>query len=123
MFETNKFIKERKRRYNGRVMYFPLGVFPVPVVVAYASSTPRINPHPLLLLPSSQPSLCLPFFSLPCSGLHLSLNGQSGTGSCLGPVLQRGEEGGVGGERVEKGGGAVVAQIFNEMHSVNGHSL
>lgn len=51
-----------------------------------ASSTPRHSPN-------SQPSPCLPFFSLSCSGLHLSLNGQSRTGSCLGPVLQREEEG------------------------------
>lgn len=65
--------------------------------------------------PNSQPSLCLPSFSLSCSGLHLSLNGQSGTGSCLGPVLQREKEG-----RREGGGGCTD---FNDMHSVNGHSL
>lgn len=56
-----------------------------------ASSTPC---HP----PNSQPSLCLSFFSLSCSGLHLSLNGQSGTGSCLGPVLQREKEEGGGAQ-------------------------
>lgn len=59
----------------------------------------------------SQPSLCLPFFSLSCSGLHLSLNGQSGTGSCLGPCGRTG-----GREEV----GCID---FNEMRSINGHSL
>lgn len=67
-----------------------------------ASSTP-CRTHNLL-------SVCIFFL---CSGLHLSLNSQSGTGSCLGPVLQKRE----GGEA--RGG----CTDYNEMHSVNGHSL
>lgn len=68
-----------------------------------ASSTPH---HP----PNSQPSLCLPFFSLSCSGLHLSLNGQSRTGSCLGPELQREKQGGE-----ERGGAQILMRCAVSM--------
>lgn len=60
---------------------------------------------------SSQPpsSVCMSVFLSPsCSGLHLNLNGRSWTGCSS--IADRDEE---------RGG----AHAFNEMRSVNGHSL
>lgn len=50
--------------------------------------------------PFLPPSLCLLLFSLSCSGLHLSLNGQSRIGSCLVPVHQREDRRGEGGAQI-----------------------
>lgn len=69
------------------------------VVVAYVQGLFHSPSHPQLA--TFSPSA---FFSPSCSGLHLSLNGQSGTGSCLGNVLLREKEGrreeGVGGAQI-----------------------
>lgn len=71
--------KESRRERMKGVVAFDQGLF-------YSPSHPQLTAF----------SLCFSF-SRSCSGLHLSLNGQSWTDSCLDPVLQR--------EKVGKRGG------------------